>query len=274
MEKVYYLPNGPVAETSLPGAVMPAGYPLPSGGSLGHLPPAPRKPLDLSMGMNPLLKAPPFKDGCGGLHKENRCHDAVKKKLGLHERKTVLLYTRFTECSLKDIVDFVKLFSKRYPEGILLVAGEGYGSAPRGVQGSRERAEVEAEIEKEGLSDFVLFTGWVKREQLKDYLSLGEVAIYPMADTAFNRAKCSAKLIELMVMGKPVIAFPVGEVLTYIKDGESGILAKDAGEMTEKAVELLQDREKAGKIGEGARRFLFDNFNWDKLVSTIDFLKF
>ena len=185
---------------------------------------------------------------------------ASPNDIGLLGKRIVLLYTRFTECLLKDIVDFVRLFSKRCPEGVLLVVGESYGG---------EREKVAREIEREGLSDFVRFTGWVEREKLRDYLSPGEVAIYPMADTDFNRAKCSAKLIELMAMGKPIVASPVGEVLTYIRDGESGILAKNIEEMVEKVVELLEDSEKAGKIGEGARRLLYDNFNWDKLANII-----
>ena len=183
--------------------------------------------------------------------------------LSLLGKRVVLLYTRFTECALKDIVDFVRLFSQRYPAGILLVVGEGYES---------ERLEVTAEIEKQGLSNFVSFTGWVDREKIKDYLSLAEVAIYPMSDTPFNRAKCSAKLIELMSMGKPVVASPVGEVLTYIKDGESGLLAKNTEEMVNKVIGLLEDNDKARQIGKAARRFLYENFNWDKLISNIDFL--
>ncbi len=187
--------------------------------------------------------------------------ESLKEKTGVQGKKIVLLYTRFTECSLKDIMDFVRLFSEKYSRGILLIAGEGYG---------REREGLAAELEKAGLSGSVRFTGWIEREELKDYLSLGDAAIYPMADTAFNRAKCSAKLIELLSMGKPVVASPVGEVLTYIKDGESGLLAKDIKEMVEKVIGLLEDEVKAKKIGEGARRFLLDNFSWDKLVSVLD----
>ena len=187
-----------------------------------------------------------------------RCALAPRDDLAIQGKKIVLLYTRFTECLLKDIVVFVRLFSKRCPKGLLLVVGESYGG---------EREKVAREIEREGLSDFVRFTGWVEREKLRDYLSPGEVAIYPMADTDFNRAKCSAKLIELMAMGKPIVASPVGEVCTYIKDGESGLLAKNIEEMVEKVIELLEDREKAGKIGEGARRLLYNNFSWDKLVN-------
>lgn len=186
--------------------------------------------------------------------------DNIRKKMGLQGKRIVLLYTRFTECGFKDIADFVRLISN-YPEVIVLVVGEGYG---------RERQILMDELKKLNLSGFVIFTGWVSREELGRYLSLADVAIYLMADTPFNRAKCSAKLIELMAMGKPVVASPVGEILTYIKDGETGFIARDTVEMAEKSIELLKDRENAKKIGECARRFLYDNFNWDKLLTAID----
>ena len=110
--------------------------------------------------------------------------------MGLQGKRIVLLYTRFTECPLKDIVDFVGLFTAGFPEGRLLIIGEGYG---------REREELSRLLKEKNLAEFVAFTGWVKRAELRDYLSLGEVAIYPLANTPFNQAKCSAKLIELLL---------------------------------------------------------------------------
>lgn len=187
------------------------------------------------------------------------CND-LQEKMRLQGKRVVLFYTRFTECLLKDIVDFVRLFSKKYPGGILFVVGEGYG---------KEREEVTVELKRAGLLDFVFFTGWVESEKLKDYLSIGEVAIFPLADTAFNKAKCSAKLIELMAMGIPIVANPVGEVITYIQDGKSGLLAKDTIEMVEKVIGLLQDREKAKILGCKTRDFIYNNFSWNEAVKRL-----
>lgn len=198
----------------------------------------------------------------GGLEDKGSCISAedLKKKMGLQGKRIVLLYTRFTECHLKDIVDFVRMFSRQFSEGLLLIVGEAYG---------REREELSRLLKEKNLAEFVVFTGWVKRAELRDYLSLGEVAIYPLANTPFNQAKCSAKLIELLSLAKPVVASPVGEVLTYIRDGETGFLAGDMEEMADKVRRLLEDRGKACALGQGARNFLYDNFNWDKLVDII-----
>lgn len=186
--------------------------------------------------------------------------EEIKKKLGIQGKRVVLLYTRFTECYLEDIIDFTEAFSKKYPGGILLVIGEGYGD---------EREKILDALKNKRLSDFVKFSGWVKREELKEYLSVGEAAIYPMADTPFNRAKCSAKLIELMTMGMPIVASPVGEVITYTQDGKSGLLAKDTIEMVEKVIGLLQDREKAKILGCKTRDFIYNNFSWNEAVKRL-----
>lgn len=195
-------------------------------------------------------------------HEENdrNTGEGLRRKLGLKGKRVVLLYTRFSECSLADIIDFVELFSKEYPDGILLIIGEGYGD---------EKEKILDALKNKRLSDFVKFSGWVKREELKEYLSVGEAAIYPMADTDFNRAKCSAKLIELMAMGIPIVANPVGEVITYIQDGKSGLLAKDTIEMVEKVIGLLQDREKAKILGCKTRDFIYNNFSWNEAVKRL-----
>ena len=52
-------------------------------------------------------------------------------------------------------------------------------------------------------------------------LTAAQVALYPMRDTLINRAKCSAKLLDLMVLGCPIVTHRVGQQGEYLQHGES-----------------------------------------------------
>src|SRR5204862_92953 len=81
------------------------------------------------------------------------------------------------------------------PTAKLLVVGSGFFN---------EEAKLRAAADRMGLSDRVAITGRVPEDALPAYLSLADVAIYPMADTLLNRAKSPVKVIEPMLMGIPV----------------------------------------------------------------------
>ena len=54
-----------------------------------------------------------------------------------------------------------------------------------------------------------------------------EVAICPLVDHPFNRAKSAIKFCEMAACGYPVLASPVGEYAEVIKNGKTGILVED-----------------------------------------------
>lgn len=66
-----------------------------------------------------------------------------------------------------------------------------------------------------------------------------DIGVMPLANTAFNRAKCALKAVEYMAMGIPVVASEVGEACVLIQDGVNGFLAHDENEWFEKLQKLL-----------------------------------
>ncbi len=75
-------------------------------------------------------------------------------------------------------------------------------------------------------------------------------------------------LQEAQLMKKPVIATNVGGVPELMKDGETGFLVKKGKpeEIIEKLNILLNDNEKALEMGEMGRKFIEDNFSWEKVA--------
>lgn len=161
--------------------------------------------------------------------------DALKLRLGLADRSVILLYTRFFEYSVERVVKILDCIRKGFGDVRLLVVGSGDFREEEKLKDLASEAEVD---------DLLVLAGWVRPDEIPDYLAVGQIAIYPFDDTPLNRAKCPRKLIELMTAGKSIVAERVGQIAEYIENEESGLLV-DSGDiegLTSAVVRILKDR--------------------------------
>jgi glycosyltransferase involved in cell wall biosynthesis len=184
--------------------------------------------------------------------------DAVCQKWCLGDAPTILLYSRFWEFRLERMVRLVREVATQLPQARWLMVG-------KGLQG--EEKVLEVQLVEAGLADYVRFTGWLPLDQLPAYFAATHVAVYPYDDTLINRTKCSVKLIGLLEAGVPVVADAVGQNVEYIQNGLSGILtpAEDDAALAAALVALLQEPDRQKKLGQAARQYLEENFNWPML---------
>lgn len=171
-----------------------------------------------------------------------------KAPIGPLEPPVVLLYTRFVESPPERTAAMLRAVEE--PFTLLLVG--------TGLQGER--------------LDFpAIDAGWVPMADVPAYFALADVAVFPMEDTLLNRAKCSAKLVDLMTAGVPVVAEAVGQCREYIVDGESGVLVPPGDfERFGAAVScLLTDEVLRRRLSDGARARIAE-FSWAGLVDRLE----
>lgn len=188
----------------------------------------------------------------------------VRARLGIPaDAPVVLLYTRFFEFSQEKLHYLFAEIYRRMPGVRFLVVGKGRNG---------EEGQLVTAARDKGFQDALVIAGWVEPKELPDYLAAGDVALYPFADTLVNRAKCPAKLTELLRAGVPVVADNVGQLAEYVKGGISGILCNpdDWQEMAVRTVELLLDADKRCKVGEAGRSYLLENFTWQRFAGELD----
>ena len=115
----------------------------------------------------------------------------------------------------------------------------------------------------------VVNAGWVAHEELPHYLALADVALFPMDDTLLNRAKCPARLVDLLNAGVPVVAEAVGQCKEYIQDGSSGLLVSsgDSGAFADAVVRLLRDPKLRARMGQDAQQRISAEYRWDHLAA-------
>lgn len=180
----------------------------------------------------------------------------VRDRLGIApDAPVLLLYTRFFEFEQEKLHGIFEEVFRKVPGVRFLVVG-------RGRKGEEELLKQAAQAR--GFAPALVMAGWVEPSDLPDYLAVGDVALYPFSDNLVNRAKCPAKLIELLRAGIPVVGDRVGQIREYVAPQLHELLCdpENRGEMAEKCAALLLDAQRRSAASAAGRDFILGSFSW------------
>jgi glycosyltransferase involved in cell wall biosynthesis len=166
------------------------------------------------------------------------------------EPVTAVLYTRFAGVRPAHVVALWAQVRALRPDAHLIVLGRGMAgeeAALAGVEGITVR-------------------GWVEPPHLPAALAAASVAIAPWADTPSNRARHSAKILELMAAGLPVVAYAVGELPATLGDAGALLPPGDSAAFARTVVELWADPARAARLAVAARARVAALFSWEVLA--------
>ncbi len=186
----------------------------------------------------------------------------ARRELGLGAAPVVLLYTRFWEYALHEIVAVLLALHNHDPAARLLVLGAGERGEERELSALTERAGIATQLDQRG---------WATPEQIAAAFAASDVALAPFSDTLMNRAKGMAKLLQLLHSGVPVVASHVGQAAEYIAHGSSGLLVPpdNGGALAQAVLTLLSAPEEAQALGAAGQRRVIERFSWPRLASTL-----
>jgi len=119
---------------------------------------------------------------------------------------------------------------------------------------------------KLGLQHKIIAPGYVN--DVDNYYSIANVSMLTSFNEGFGYA-----ILEAMKHALPVIAFDTGGPAEVIRNGETGILVKDAdvNMFTQKLIELIDNKSLREKIGKSAREAVQQEYNreiWIKRLNT------
>jgi len=135
---------------------------------------------------------------------------------------------------------------EQVPEAVLDMAGEG-----------DHREELEAEIQRRGLSDRVRMLGHVSEEHKLELLQRSWVNL-----TASSAEGWCLTVMESAACSTPSAALAVGGLPESIEDGRSGLLAHDVDELAEKTARIVRDPELRERLGAQAHERAA-TFTWE-----------
>lgn len=181
----------------------------------------------------------------------------ARARLGLGDAPVVLLYSRLFEFSLDRVVRALRRIAEAVPAVRLLVVGAGLHG---------EEVRLRQALDAAGLLARAHLVGWAARAQIPDLLAAGDIALVPLDDTLLNRARCSVKLLDLMLAGRAIVADAVGQAAIYVESDVTGRLVhrQDADEMATAVVALLRHPASARRLGDAANAAARGALTWER----------
>ena len=140
------------------------------------------------------------------------------------------------------------------PEACLVLVGDG-----------RIRSDLEAQADRLGIAEQVIFEGWQPQEKLKSYIAASDLCLVPHLKTAHTDATIPHKLFHYMYLARPVIASDCVPLKRIVGETEAGLVyaAGDPKALAETIVHLAAQPDVRQKMGERGRRAVLETYNWD-----------
>lgn len=122
-------------------------------------------------------------------------------------------------------------------------------------------ADLRRRINELSLTEAVNFPGYLTREQVVDYLSDHHMLVMPSRMESFG-----VSALEAASCARPVIASKVGGIPEVVADSQTGILVapENIEALAAAIVKLSTDRELMEKMGQAGRRFVAENYDFEK----------
>lgn len=154
----------------------------------------------------------------------------------------------------KGVIYLLRALKKLQDKGIVfkaLIVGDGW-----------MRKELEKYAEDSNLVDNVIFTGWVKAEDMASYFNTADVFVGPSLREAQGLV-----FAEALFTGLPVIATTVGGIPDIVIDGKTGYLVspKSDEEIYAGLLKLHDNLALREKIGENGKLHVRDKFSWQSV---------
>ncbi|MBU2028466.1 glycosyltransferase [Patescibacteria group bacterium] len=156
---------------------------------------------------------------------QNADRASVRKKFNIKEDDVVLLLvSRLTgEKNVSFVFQALTRLLKKNKQLKFLVAGNGY-----------LLPELKKLAEKEELSEKIIFSGLVPKEELKNYYAAGDIYV-----SASQSETQGMNVSEAMYMGLPIVAVKATGTNSLVKNGENGLLVSENAKEFSRAVEKL-----------------------------------
>ena len=126
------------------------------------------------------------------------------------------------------------------------------------------RQKLEIGAGKSGVADRVIFVGEISHESILPYLKVSDIFVRPSLSEGFGNS-----FVEAMAAGLPVIATPIGGIVDFLKDGQTGLLCKVnnpesiAGQVTK----LLESPDLGPKLVSNAASMVREKYDWQVIAN-------
>ena len=180
----------------------------------------------------------------------------TRKELGLDAENLIMCISRLEpKNGTEDLIRAAEIIRKEMNNFKIAIIGNG-----------SQREKLEKLTNELGLKDRVVFFGDILHGAIPKYLACADVFIRPSLAEGFGIV-----FIEAMACEVPVIGTPVGGIVDFIRDRETGLFCEPGNpeSIVDKIKTLIQNKELRDALVENAKQMIVETYNWDKISERI-----
>jgi glycosyltransferase involved in cell wall biosynthesis len=180
----------------------------------------------------------------------------LRRALRLEGKRVIVSVSRLVpKNGLHDLVLAMPAIIRSHPQAVLLLVGDG-----------EERARLETAAGELGIREQVHFAGEVTHRVISKYLQLADVFVRPSISEGLGSA-----FLEAMACDVPVIGTPVGGIVDFLRDGETGLFCqpRDPESITAAVCHLFGAEGLARHISANGRSLVQRDYRWDTVAERV-----
>ncbi len=178
---------------------------------------------------------------------------AVRNNLGLKDEYVIVTASRLVYKNGIDILlrAIAKLKEKRFIVKCLIIGG------------GPEYKKLKKQSEKLIIDGQVIFLGQMPQRDLPLYFEISDIFVRPSRSEGLGNS-----FLEAMAAGLPVIGTPVGGIVDFLQNNQTGLYANvnDPDDLAKKIQYFLENPLPRERIVQNAKAMVRENYSWDKIA--------
>ncbi|MBI5732226.1 MAG: glycosyltransferase family 4 protein [Candidatus Magasanikbacteria bacterium] len=186
----------------------------------------------------------------------------LKEKYQLEGKKIILSVGRLVKRKGFDkVIEVLPRILKRAPEAVYVIIGTG-----------EERENLKRQIDDWGLGEKAMILEKVGDAELAGWYESCAVFTMPCCQLGPDVEGFGTVFLEAQSFGKPVVAGNSGGAGETVRHGYGGYLINPANneELYQALLKLLSDEEFAKRMGEYGRKWVEENFSWEREAAKLE----
>ncbi len=181
--------------------------------------------------------------------------EGVEKQIGQRRYIAYCGTVSNNKDGVDDLINAFALTHKKHPDVSLYIIG--------GIPDKEDKVGNMRLIEELGIKNSVVFTGEVLAKDMPQLLKNASVMALDRPDSLQAQNGFPTKLGEYLLTGNPVVVTKVGDIPSFLKDGESALLSEDknAEVFASKLNWALENEDEALIIGARGKDVALRNFS-------------
>jgi glycosyltransferase involved in cell wall biosynthesis len=165
------------------------------------------------------------------------------------EKKILYLGTLARERKIDIMIRILALVRQQVPNTRLYLVGAGNDQEDERI--------LRSEAERLGVSDAVVFTGFLPMNEAWKYVASADVCISPFYPTPTLNSTSPTKLVEYMALGKAVVANDHPEQRLVINQSGAGLCVQyDENQFADATITLLKNPQQRELMGRNGRNYV------------------